>query len=130
MFTSMFPIISTTDLNRALEFYRDTLGGKIIYQFPGCGEPHYVGLDIGSNHVGLAADPSAAAGTPQRISLWLYTDDCDAAIAHLRTAGAPITEEPTTQPWGERVARALDPDGNELIIGQPAPPGTDPAQTD
>jgi hypothetical protein len=24
---------------------------------------------------------------------------------------------PTNQPWGERVARVLDPDGNEVIIG-------------
>ena len=47
-------------------------------------------------------------------------------VAHLRAAGTVITEEPTTQPWGERIARALDPDGNEIIIGQPAPPDTDP----
>ena len=37
----------------------------------------------------------------------------------LRTGGATVTEEPTDQPWGERVARVLDPDGNEVIIGSP-----------
>jgi lactoylglutathione lyase len=34
-----------------------------------------------------------------------------------------ITEEPVDQPWGERVARALDPDGNEIIIGAKASTG-------
>jgi lactoylglutathione lyase len=31
-----------------------------------------------------------------------------------------VTEEPAEQPWGERVARVLDPDGNEVIVGQKA----------
>ncbi|MCW2633007.1 MAG: Glyoxalase/bleomycin resistance protein/dioxygenase, partial [Pseudonocardia sp.] len=35
-------------------------------------------------------------------------------------AGGRIVEEPVDQPWGERVARAEDPDGNQLVIGQRA----------
>jgi lactoylglutathione lyase len=31
-----------------------------------------------------------------------------------------IVEEPADQPWGERVARVLDPDGNAVLIGQAA----------
>jgi lactoylglutathione lyase len=31
-----------------------------------------------------------------------------------------VTEEPADQPWGERIARVLDPDGNEVIVGQKA----------
>lgn len=54
------------------------------------------------------------------MSLWPYKDDCDAAVARLREAGVAISEEPADQPWGERVARVLDPDGNEVIIGQHA----------
>jgi lactoylglutathione lyase len=128
MFTSTFPILSTANLPRALGFYRDLLGGKVVYQFPPTGDPGYVGLDLGSSHLGLGLNPAAPA-TPSRISLWLYTDDCDAAISHLRSAGTTIVEEPADQPWGERIARVLDPDGNELVIGSPAPPDTDPAQT-
>jgi lactoylglutathione lyase len=29
----------------------------------------------------------------------------------------PIDDEPTDQPWGERMARVRDPDGNEVIVG-------------
>ena len=50
----------------------------------------------------------------------VYTDDCDALVRHLRDAGVTVTAEPEDQPWGERVARVLDPDGNEVIVGQRA----------
>ena len=119
MISSLFPIVSTRDIDRALGFYRHLLGGTVVYQFPGPdGKPDYVGVDIGSSHVGISLTAeSLDAGPARGISLWLYTDDCDATIERLRAGGARIVEEPIDQPWGERVARALDPDGNELIIG-------------
>jgi lactoylglutathione lyase len=120
VFDSSFPILSTPDLQRALGFYRDLLDGKVIYQFPPEGEPGYVGVDIGSSHIGLGLDPSAPTETAQRFSLWVYTDDCDAAIERLRKGGTRIIEEPSDQPWGERVARVSDPDGNIVVVGQRA----------
>ena len=51
-FTSVFPIITTSDLAAALRFYRDLLGGTVTYEFTGPdGEPGYVGLDVGSTHM-------------------------------------------------------------------------------
>jgi lactoylglutathione lyase len=120
--TEVFPIIATTDMAAALEFYRDLLGGSVVYEFPGPdGAPVYAGLDIGSGHLGIGFIPDlASAPRPRAMSLWVYAEDCDAAIERLRDAGVTITEEPTDQPWGERVARVLDRDGNEVIIGQRA----------
>ena len=93
----------------------------MIYEFPGPdGEPDYVGLELGDARLGIGRDPDAAAAPEPAFSLWVYTDDCDAAVAHLRAAGVEITEEPADQPWGERVARVRDPDGNLVILGQPA----------
>jgi uncharacterized glyoxalase superfamily protein PhnB len=43
-------------------------------------------------------------------------------IERIRAAGGTVTEEPADQPWGERVGRCLDPDGNEVIIGQRSNP--------
>lgn len=118
MFTSSFPILSSPNLEQAPGFYRDLLGGVVGYQFPPSGEPLYVGLEIGSTHLGLAFDPETKAGPRgQRLSLWVYADDCDAAIDRLRTSGIRVLEEPTDQPWGERVARVHDPDGNEVLVG-------------
>jgi lactoylglutathione lyase len=126
MFTSLFPILSTPDLNRALAFYRDRFGGVVSYEFPGPdGEPAYVGLDIGSSHLGIGLEATSPVGRDARrgVSLWVYADDCDAAIERLRAAGVEIVEEPTDRPWGERVARVRDPDGNEVIVGARLPAG-------
>jgi lactoylglutathione lyase len=119
MFKKLFPILVTADLRAALGFYRDLLGAKVSYEFPAPdGEPGYVGLELGEAHLGIGRDPSAAPETSERFSLWVYADDCDAAVARLRAAGVTIVEEPTDQPWGERVARVLDPAGNVVLIGQ------------
>jgi len=124
MFTTIFPILITADLRAALGFYRDLLGATVTYEFPGPdGEPGYVGLELGSCHLGIGRDPEAPAEPSERFSLWVYADDCDAAVERLRAAGVTIVAEPVDQPWGERVARVLDPDGNLVIVGQAAPAG-------
>jgi lactoylglutathione lyase len=56
------------------------------------------------------AEPAAA------FALCVYTDDCDAAVETLRSAGTPIVEEPADQPWGERMARVTDPAGHQIVI--------------
>jgi lactoylglutathione lyase len=119
LFSDAFPIVITPDLERALGFYRDLLDGAVEYQFPPEGEPGYVGLRIGGAHVGIAKDPDAPTGAGgQRLALWVYADSCDAAVERLRGGGATVIAEPADQPWGERMARVLDPDGNEVIVGQ------------
>jgi lactoylglutathione lyase len=122
VFTSAFPILITADLPAALGFYRDLLGARVAYEFPGPdGVPGYVGLELGDSHIGIGRDPGATAAPSERFSLWVYAEDCDAAVERLRAGGVTIVEEPADQPWGERVARVLDPDGNLVIVGQAAP---------
>jgi len=113
-----FPIISTQDLERMLAFYRDLLGGTVAYEFP-TEQPVYVSLRLGSSSIGIARDPDTTVEIGgQRVALWIYVDDCDAAIADMRANGVDVVEEPHDQPWGERMARVHDPDGNQLIVGQ------------
>lgn len=59
------------------------------------------------------------------MSLWVHADNCDSAVDRLRAAGIEILEEPTDQPWGERVGRVRDPDGNEVVVGARARPGSE-----
>jgi lactoylglutathione lyase len=121
MFNELFPILVTPDLPRALGFYRDLLDGKVEYRFPPEGDPDYVALEVAGGHLGIGRDPEAGTGHDgQRFSLWVYADSCDEAVERLRAAGVTVTEEPADQPWGERVARVLDPDGNLVIVGQKA----------
>jgi lactoylglutathione lyase len=96
----------------------------VTYEFPGPdGQPGYVGMELGSSHLGIGRDPEAPAEASERFTLWVYADDCDSAVERLRAAGVTVAEEPADQPWGERVARVLDPDGNLVIVGQPAAAG-------
>jgi lactoylglutathione lyase len=119
MFSEAFPILSTRDMARALGFYRDLIGFAVTYQFPPEGEPGYVGLQLGPSHLGIGAEAAATApdGSSSRpFALWLYADDCDAAVERLREQGVPVVVEPADQPWGERMAEVTDPDGTRVII--------------
>lgn len=118
MFDSAFPIISTPNLAGSLGFYRGLLDGTVSFRIPPEGEPGYVGIEIGSSHLGIGLDPTIGGGAEQRrVALWVYADDCDAAIQRLRRSGAPIIEEPEDQPWGERVARVHDPTATRSSAG-------------
>jgi aminoglycoside phosphotransferase (APT) family kinase protein/uncharacterized glyoxalase superfamily protein PhnB len=116
MFTQAFPILTTPDLPRALAFYRDLLGGEVTYQFPPDGVPAYVSVQIGDSELGIGQREEPGELVNNRITLWVYTDDCDAAVATLRDTGVPVVREPADQPWGERVAMVEDPDGNPVLV--------------
>lgn len=117
MFTEAFPILTTRDLSRLSDFYQRVLGFTETYRFSAEGVPEYVGLELGGSYqLGIAEDGAVSTSPDQRLDLCVYADDCDAAVAHLRAHGAKITSEPADMPWGERAARAEDPDGNRLLI--------------
>jgi lactoylglutathione lyase len=121
----MFPMLSTENLDQAVRFYRDLLGGTETYRFPPPGEqPVFLTLRLGESELGLGAITEARPlhGQPQRpaqghrIELCIYVDDVDATVERLRAADVPILVEPTDQAWGERVAYVADPDGNLVML--------------
>jgi lactoylglutathione lyase len=118
VFQEMFPILTTKDLARALGFYEHLLGGQVRYRFPDEGEPVYVSLVIGTTGLGIGVEDRSTVN--DRVTLWVYADDCDAAVAHLREAGVEVVQEPADQPWGERMAIVYDPDGNRVIVASRA----------
>ncbi len=115
MIDSAFPIIEVTDMEAALAFYRDGLGGEVRYRFPPDGEPVYVSLATGSTTIALGVTESPLP--PGNALLWFYVDDVDQVTAALAEAGARVLEEPTDQPWGERVALVEDPFGTRVHLG-------------
>ena len=115
---SAFPIVVWDDLPALIAFYRDVLGGELVYQFPPEGDPVYVSIRLGQSSVGLGYEPEPPRG-PQRVSVWVYVPDVDAAVAAAVAAGAPVLEEAADQPWGERTARVQDPAGVDVILGAP-----------
>jgi uncharacterized glyoxalase superfamily protein PhnB len=103
------------------------LGGAVTFEYPGDdGALAYVGVDLGASHIGIGFEHGISdPPRPRPISLWVYADDCDGVVERIRRAGHTVTEEPADQPWRERTARVLDPDGNVVIIGQRAGPRAD-----
>lgn len=120
MFEEVFPILFTPDLARALGFYRDLLSATVTYQFPPDGDPDYVAMKLGASHLGISRQDQPGTTENDRITLWVYAQDCDAALARLRAGRVEVVQEPADQPWGERMATVLDPDGNRVMVASKA----------
>jgi lactoylglutathione lyase len=115
-FHDVFPIFHTPDVSRAVAFYSDRLRFEQRYRFPEDGDAAFVLMGLGPFSLGLTQSNDVAA--PGRVALWLYTEDVDREIGALREADVEIVKEPEDMEWGERMATVLDPDGNEIFIGQ------------
>jgi catechol 2,3-dioxygenase-like lactoylglutathione lyase family enzyme len=124
---SFAPIARDVDATRAL--YRDAIG--ITFEGEG-GDYVYTERLDGVKHLGLwpLADAAEAcfgtsewpAGvmTPQA-SIEFEVDDVPAAAAELEAAGYTLLHGTRTEPWGQTIARLLDPNG--LIVGVCVTPG-------
>jgi uncharacterized glyoxalase superfamily protein PhnB len=118
MIESAFPILEVSDMDAALAFYRDALGGALTYRFPpDGGDPVYVSLAVGSSE--LAIGYTDAPLPPGNLMLWFYVDDVDRVTTELTAAGATVVEEPIDREWGERTALLHDPFGTRLHLGAP-----------
>ncbi|HEX5984072.1 MAG TPA: VOC family protein [Solirubrobacterales bacterium] len=116
------------DPDRALAFYRDTLGlevrndvGKGEFRWITVGAPSQPNVSIVlTNYLnGSPADQETVAALIAKGALsgaYFHSDDLDASFERLRAAGAEIVEEPTEQPWGVRDGAVRDPAGNLIRI--------------
>ena len=127
---SLFPILSTRDIGALTSFYERALGAEVVYRFPGEAGDAYVSLALGTESLGIGHDPDVvdAVDAGDRVALWFYVDDVDAAFAAAISAGAAETRAPTDMPWGERVAQVRDPDGNLVNLAVPPPDDPSPVE--
>ena len=119
------------DAEKALAFYRDTLGFEVRQE-----------VEYGGMHwitVGPADQPDTAivlhppTATPgltdeekntllelmakgSYFGVNLATKDLDGTFAKLEASGAEVVQEPTEQPWGIRDAAFRDPAGSMIRI--------------
>ena len=119
------------DPDRALAFYRDTLGLELRndvarqrFRWITVGAPSQPGVSIVlTNYLnGSPADNDTLAALIAKGALngvHFQTDDLDGAFEKARASGAEIVQEPTDQPWGTRDFALRDPSGNLLRFDQP-----------
>ncbi|MGL5851943.1 MAG: VOC family protein [Phycicoccus sp.] len=104
------------DLDRSRAFYAAVFG----WTFTDYG-PAYAGIrdpdDDDAEVGGLAVVDEVVPGG---VLLLLYSDDLDASLAAVRSAGATVVREPFDFPGGRRF-QFTDPDGHELgVWAEPA----------
>jgi predicted enzyme related to lactoylglutathione lyase len=104
--------LPVTDMNRSVEFYRDTLGLDVVQQEGGWTE-----VTAGDQIIGLN-DAESPAGDGGAV-IAFNVSDIDQTVSELKDRGVKFRGGVSEHPWG-RIAPFTDPDGNSLQVIQRA----------
>ena len=106
-------LIRPTDPQRSRQFYGDMLGLAVAREF---GPPESPGTVyfLGPAHLEVSGQAHERADGPVRI--WLQVRDVHAEHQRLVIAGAGVTREPRTEPWGLIEMWLDDPDGVPIVL--------------
>ena len=111
-------MVYARDVQRALGFYRDLLGFKLVDEFRHEGNPLYARLRAPGGD-GTIALHLAGPGTPlasDGVRLYFEIRELDDFCRKLQAKGFYITQMPRMMPWGWRHAYLNDPDGHEISL--------------
>ena len=105
----------TDDLERLVEFYRNTLG-LVLRSHHG----DFANFDFGDVrlNLGLHDDVHGQSRDPYRIMVHLGVRDIHGMHRRLSDRGVQFIRQPEQEHWGGWVATFLDPDGNVLQLLQ------------
>lgn len=110
--------VFVSQLDRALQFYADTLGLELEHSSP---EHGYASLSAGPIRLGLAVPASDQRDLIGRhTGVGLAVIDLEAECARLRDRGVSFPMAPSRQPWGGFMALIADPDSNVLYLDEVA----------
>jgi len=111
-------MIYVKDVNRALGFYRDLLGFKLIEDFRFDGTPVYARLRApsGDGTIALHQAGASASIASEGVRLYFEVRDLDDFCQKLIRKGFYITQMPRMMEWGWRHAYLNDPDGHEISL--------------
>ena len=111
-------MVYVKDVQRALDFYRDLLGFKLVDEFRHEGRPVYARLRAPGGD-GTIALHMAGPGTPlasEGVRLYFEIRELDDFCHKLQAKHFYITQMPRMMPWGWRHAYLNDPDGHEISL--------------
>ena len=111
-------MIYVKDVSRALGFYRDLLGFKLIEDFRYDGVPVYARLCApgGDGTIALHQAGASASIASEGVRLYFEVRDLDDFCRKLLSKGFYITQMPRMMEWGWRHAYLNDPDGHEISL--------------
>ena len=115
----MSPLISVSDMQKSLGFYRVVLGQTVGMDM-GTNVSLTCGLSMQSNYAELVGlDPKDEVKRSHNFELYFEEDDFDAFVDKL--ASMPEAEQVhgvKEYPWGQRVIRIYDPDKHIIEVGE------------
>ncbi len=112
-----FANIPVTDQDRALAFYTEKLGFRIVTDQPFNDKQRWIELSIPGAETGVVLfmpeGHESRIGTFTGISF--QTDDLQGTYDELIARGVEFAGPPQKQPWGQ-FAILKDPDGNQFVV--------------
>lgn len=113
---SLTPSCAIERCAAAIELYRRVFDAKQVVRFDAPdGSVAHCELLLGDSRFMMG---EASTQAPRHnMKLMLYVTDCDATFKRAVDAGFTVKEPPTLQFWGDRMARVVDPHGNEWFLG-------------
>lgn len=107
------------NVERALHFYRDLLGFKLIEHFQGGESAVYARLRSPAGRTTIALHQFESGQAPHggdAVRLYFEVKELDSLCKKLAAEGVEIPQMPKKMPWGWRHAYLRDPDGHELSL--------------
>ena len=116
--TFIHAMIYAKDVARALTFYRDLLGFKLIEDFRYDGKAVYARLRApgGDGTIAIHQAGPGASLASDGVRLYFEVRDLDDFCRKLLKRGFYITQMPRMMEWGWRHAYLNDPDGHEISL--------------
>ena len=112
--------VPVRDQQRALEFYTQALGFRVITDQPFNDDQRWIELGIGRSGAGvtLFTPPGHESRIGTFTGISFVADDVKATYRELAAKGVKFVQEPTEADWGTSAIFA-DPDGNQFVLGSP-----------
>ncbi len=107
------PEFPATNLQKALEYYQDKLGFRLVMQTPD-GEYAIVERDDVAIHLF-----QHRSETVSPMGIHIFTSDLEALHDEFHEKGAYLTQDILRKPWGNRDFRLRDEFGNEIKFTEP-----------
>ena len=115
-----FVSVPVTDQQRALDFYTQMLGFRVITDQPFDDNQRWIELGIGRSSSGISL--FTPEGHENRIGTFtgisFVADDVMATHRELAAKGVNFIQEPQQADWGTAAIFA-DPDGNQFVLSSP-----------
>jgi predicted enzyme related to lactoylglutathione lyase len=110
-----FVLLSVSDAQKGVEFYRDTLGLKPASEWP----PFWYEFEAGGTTTAIAKPPEEAPQPPYNsgMSVALAVPDAKAALEELRGKGVRVLQDVQESPVCY-MGLIADPDGNLIWLHQ------------